>query len=137
MTTQSDVKTLPGIIATGDLSSKQFLFVKNSSTSNAVKIVAATTDIAVGILQNKPENLEDALVGVGGYSKLVAGTSVGWTAGVAVGWNTTGKGVPLAANSTNDNRLVMGRYHTINGQTTTVVINQIIGVQMFPAAQRL
>ena len=137
MANQASVITLPGIIATGDLSAKQFLFVKYGSTVNTVKVVSATTDIAAGILQNKPESGEEASIAVGGLVKVIAGTSVGWTANVAVGWNTTGKAVPLAANSTNDNRYVQARYPTVNGQTTTVVLNQVVCVQMFPAAQRL
>lgn len=137
MAVQANLVTLPGLIAQGDLSSSQFYFVKMASTAGRVKPVAATTDLAVGVLQNDPTTLEEALVAAGGLSKLVAGTSVGWAEGIAVGWNTTGKAVPLAANTTNDNRPYMGRFHSAWGQTTTVTLNQVISVQLFPGAMRL
>lgn len=137
MAIQANLVTLPGLLATGDLSSSQFCFVKISSTAGKVKAVAATTDFAVGVLQNDPTDGEPADVAVGGLSKILAGTSVGWSAGIAVGWNTTGKAVPLTANSTNDNRLVMGRFYVAFGQTTTITLNQVISVQLFPGAIRL
>lgn len=137
MAVSANVKTLPGLIAVGDQSAKQFYWMKMSSTAGSVKAVAATTDIALGVLQNKPETTEEALVQTDGLSKVIAGTSVGWTEGIAVGWNTTGKAVPIAANTTNDNRLVGARFLSAYNQTTTITINQIISVQLFGAAQRL
>jgi len=137
MAVQANRVTLPGLLAAGDLSSSQFTFVKLSSTAGKVKVVAATTDLAVGVLQNDPTDGEEADVAVGGLVKVAAGTSVGWGEGIAVGWNTTGKAVPLAANSTNDNRPYMGRFHSAWGQTTTVTLNQILSIQLFPGAMRL
>jgi hypothetical protein len=128
---------LPGLAAASDLSSNKGYVVKYASTVGQVKVVTATTDEAVGILDNEPERAgEGALVQVDGVAKAVAGTSVGWTANVSVGYNTTGKVVPIAYNGTNDNRRIIGKYPLTFGNTTTVAVNQVVSVQLFGGVQR-
>lgn len=58
--------------AAGDLSAKQFHFVKLSA-ANTVTACTATTDNAIGILQNKPSAAgRPAVVRIFGMSKAVA-----------------------------------------------------------------
>ncbi len=129
---------LPGLAAAAAQSSSQFLAVKSATTSGQEKVVTATTDLAIGVLANAPARAgEGALVQVAGVTKWKAGTSVGWTANIAVGYNTTGQAMPIAANTTNDNRPVLGRFPLLFGNTTTVAVNQIISVQLFGAVQRI
>lgn len=60
-------------IAGEDLSGDQYHFVTLKSDTEVERPNAAT-DWCVGILQNNPESGEEAVVRVGGVSKLVAGT---------------------------------------------------------------
>lgn len=66
---------IPGMsasfVAGGDLSSKQYCFVK-LNTSGQVVIVAAATDKPIGILQNAPASGGTAEVMLYGISKVVA-----------------------------------------------------------------
>lgn len=66
---------IPGMsasfVAGGDLSSKQYHFVK-LNTSGQVVIVAAATDKPIGILQNAPASGGVAEVMLAGISKVVA-----------------------------------------------------------------
>ena len=57
--------------AAADLSAKQFYFVKLASATT-VNVCSATTDRAIGILQNNPESGEQAVVQIFGISKVVA-----------------------------------------------------------------
>lgn len=56
-------------VAGGDLSTKQFHFVKLNSSSEVV-ICAAATDKPIGILQNSPIAGQEALVMHNGISKI-------------------------------------------------------------------
>ena len=118
--------TLPGFTAETDLSAKQFYAVKCNSTAGHVAIVNATTDIPMGVLQNKPKAGYEAEIAIIGVAKMIAGTSVGWTAGVRVGVDSTGKAAPVASGTT---RNVLGQYQLIPGQGT-VALNQIISFIM-------
>ena len=66
------------IKAGGDLSTKQYYFVKLDSTQQVI-IAAAATDKVLGILQNKPESGEAARVRIFGRSKVIgdAALSIG------------------------------------------------------------
>ncbi len=134
--TSLNKRTLLGMTAAASLASKQHYFMKMASTDGQVKTVAATTDIAVGVLANDPASGQAAEIINGGLAKVINGTSVGWSDGIAVGWNTTGQAVPLAANSTNDNRLYQARFVSV-GQSDAPSLNQIISVEMLPVAMRL
>lgn len=136
MSFKSNEAVLPGLQAVASLTSNQFYWVKMSSTAGKVKVVNATTDEPIGILQNAPAAGVEAEVQYQGVAKVIAGTSAGWNEGVRVGWNTTGKAVPLAINGTNDNRRAGARFHKFSGQST-VALNQIISVVLFPGAWRI
>ena len=59
------------LTAAADLSSKQYHFVKLASATT-VNVCTATTDRAIGILQNDPESGEVAEIAIFGISKVVA-----------------------------------------------------------------
>lgn len=58
-------------IAGEDLSAKQYYFVKLSAAKTVVAC-SGTTDIAIGVLQNKPESGEAARVRLLGPTKVIA-----------------------------------------------------------------
>jgi len=69
--------------AAGDLSAKQYLFMKMSA-DNTVDTCAAVTDVAVGVLQNDPSAAgKPATVAVLGTTKVVAGAAIAVGARVA------------------------------------------------------
>jgi len=77
-------------IAGADLSAKQFHFVKLSAAQTVVAC-SATTDIPIGILQNKPDAAgKGAVVCMGGTSKLAAGGALA-TAGTIVATKADGR----------------------------------------------
>jgi len=139
MAFEANLETLPGLVASGDLSSTQFRAVEFATTAGAVIQVNDTSALAIGVLQNDPTDGVEALVAYHGVSKWEAATSVGWAVGIAVGWNTTGKAVPLAANSTNDNRPYLGRFITSStpAQSTTVTAGQILSILLVGGVARL
>ena len=128
----ANITTLPGLTAGADLSSKQYHAVKAASTAGQVISVDATSDLATGILQNDPASGEEAAVAVGGLAKGKAGTSVGWTAGVRVGYNTTGELVPVTID---DNRPIIGTL-PLTRENGSIADGQIISVQVLPGALR-
>jgi|JI10StandDraft_1071094.scaffolds.fasta_scaffold00467_86 hypothetical protein len=82
--------------AGADLSALQYHFVKLNSSGQVVAI-AATTDQAIGILQNKPGAGESATVWMAGISKYK--TSAAIAAGAVVGVSANGRGVGAATKS--------------------------------------
>ena len=71
--------TIPGIVATGDLSSNQYYIVKAGSTAGTVKVGAtAATDPVLGVLQNDPTSGQAAEVACVGVCKVIAETSVSY-----------------------------------------------------------
>jgi len=82
--------TLPGLVASGDLSAKQYLNVKYASTAGAVVVVTATTNTNwAGVLLNDPTDGQPANVGHLGLVPAIAATAV--TRGARVGFNSTGQ----------------------------------------------
>jgi hypothetical protein len=81
-------------VAGGDLRTKQFHFVKLNNAGQVV-IVAAITDVPVGILQNKPNTGEDAEIMCDGISKLVADGTI--DEGNLVGTSNDGQGDAIVA----------------------------------------
>ena len=71
MAYESSLITLGTLTAAADLSSKQFYFVKLASATT-VNVCTATTDRAIGILQNAPESGQEADIAIFGVSKVVA-----------------------------------------------------------------
>lgn len=89
--THSDVSTIPGLTVGGDLSASQYHAVKLASTANQILAVAASTDIAIGVLLDAPDAAGKAARVAGlGTVPAVAGTS-DLAAGERVGYNTTGQ----------------------------------------------
>lgn len=86
----SDVRYIPGLTAGASFASGQYKVVKFASTANAVIAVAATTDVAIGVIQNDAASGEAALVAYDGIVLCLAGAA-DLAAGENVGYNTTGQ----------------------------------------------
>lgn len=67
----------PGLITAGDLSASQYKAVRFSTTAaDTVIVVSATTQAAIGFLQDAPDaSGEAATVAVSGVAIAIAGTS--------------------------------------------------------------
>lgn len=75
--------------ASADLSLKQYTFVKVTG-GQTVGAVAAGSDIAIGVLQNKPAAAgRAATINTNGVSKCIAGAAI--TAGASVSFNASGQ----------------------------------------------
>lgn len=84
--------------AAADLSAKQFFGVKLTA-SRAVNLVAASTDIPYGVLQNKPTSGQAADVCLFGITKVVAGGTI--AAGAKIMFNTSGQAIAWASGAGN------------------------------------
>ena len=71
MAYESPSITLGTLTAAADLSAKQYHFVKLASATT-VNVCSATTDRAIGILQNNPTSGQQAVIQIFGISKVVA-----------------------------------------------------------------
>ena len=80
--------------AGGDLSGKQYYFVKMDSDQQVILCTAAT-DKVIGILQNKPESGEAATVRILGRSKVVADAAL--AIGDIISTQTDGQAQVVAA----------------------------------------
>lgn len=76
--------------AGADLSDSQFHFVKLDDNGDVVLATDATDEI-IGVLQNKPEEGEPALVRMLGTSKVKAGGTIGVGAYVTAGADEDGR----------------------------------------------
>jgi hypothetical protein len=76
------------LVAGGDLSTKQYHFVKINSSGEAV-ICSGATDRPIGVLQNNPESGEEAAIVVVGGTKVVSSASI--DEGVLIGTSAAGK----------------------------------------------
>jgi hypothetical protein len=81
-------QNIPGLTASADLSAKQYHFVEVSGV-RTVASCNATTDVALGVLQNDPISGGAATVAVGGTSKVVAGGAI--TAGARIAPKADGR----------------------------------------------
>lgn len=71
--------TLPGLVAAGDLSSKQKYVVRAASTAGAVKVATTpASDKILGILMNDPADGEPAMVAHVGVVHALAESGVGY-----------------------------------------------------------
>lgn len=104
MSVYGDTITLPGLTAGVTLAAAQYKVVKFASTASAVIAVAATTDAAIGILQNDPTAGQAAEVAALGVAIGLAGAN-DIAVGEFLGYNTTGQLV----DHTTDNRRVIAR----------------------------
>ena len=91
--------------AAGDLSTKQFHFVKLTA-ANTVDVCAALTDVPCGVLQNKPSAAgRPAVVRMLGISKVSADTTI--SAGNLIGTSGDGQADPKTV-STDATHYVVG-----------------------------
>ena len=82
--------SVPGVVATGDLSSYQYYVVKHATTAGACKVATtAATDTIMGVLQNDPTDGQAAEVACDGIVYALAEASV--TAGSALTCSSTGR----------------------------------------------
>lgn len=97
MAIDSDLYTIPGLKAEGDLSTKQFRFMEISGAFQ-VDTCDNASDLPDGVLQNKPAAAGRAAeVRQLGITKLVLGGTV--SAGDRIGTDTNGAGVAKTANN--------------------------------------
>lgn len=90
--------------AGGDLSSKQYYFVKLNSSGEVV-IVAANTDIPYGILQNAPASGGQATVALCGISKVSGDADL--TKGNLIGASADGQAAAYV-NGTDTTKYIVG-----------------------------
>lgn len=88
MAVQSNHAVCKSFKAGGDLSAKQFYFVKLSAADTVV-VCSGATDIPVGVLQNKPAQNETAEVLILGESKVSADAAL--AVGVQIGTSADGQ----------------------------------------------
>lgn len=82
--------------AGGDLSSKQYYFVKMNA-DNEVVVCSGATDIPVGVVQNDPTSGQEAEVMVQGVSKVSSDAAL--TAGTLIGTSGDGQADAKTAGS--------------------------------------
>ncbi len=101
MATSQTVRTIV-LDAGEDLRTKQFNIVKLNATSGII-LVAAITDDPIGILLNKPNTGERAIVGLldGSIQKVLAGAAIVAGAPVAIDATLGLAGAAAAAGNTN------------------------------------
>jgi hypothetical protein len=121
---------LPGLLAGADLSSGQYKCVELCTTAGEVSLVSGsatgTTAPILGILQNDPEDGEEASVCILGLSIAVCGTGAGITqanleAGGAVSANSTG-----IIHTVLDNTHIVGyavETASASGDLVTIIVN--------------
>jgi hypothetical protein len=83
--------------AENDLSSKQYYFVELSGDGQ-VDVCDGTTDVVLGVLQNKPETSQEARVRIKGHSKISANESL--TAGNVVSTSADGQAAVVTPGTT-------------------------------------
>lgn len=89
---------IPGLVAGVSLASHQYKVIKAASTAGAVIPVNASTDVAIGILQNDPTAGQPALIaGPGDIAIGIAGAN-NLALGNLLGYNTTGQLITASAN---------------------------------------
>ena len=110
--------------ASGDLSTKQFYFMKQDTTVNRVTTCTATTDIPNGILQNKPDAAgKEAEVMMVGLSKGSADAAL--TLGDLVGTSADGQVVKKTV-GTDTTHYIVGRVleaATAAADIVTIAVN--------------
>jgi hypothetical protein len=90
MATSGPTHFLPGLIASGDLSSSQYKLVRLASTAGACVIVDGDqTDVVLGVLYNDPTSGQPAEIAIGPVVKAQAEASL--SAGDYVSGDTTGR----------------------------------------------
>lgn len=116
-------------IAGADLSAAQYKLVEISA-ANTVTVCNATTDLPVGILQNKPTAGQAAQVRLLGRSRCVSdGSGTAIVAGDQVGTDGSGRAVKKAAN----NDIIVGRAMEPSTAAGTIIDVLMTGPYYFGA----
>ena len=104
------------LISAGDLSAKQFHFVKLDANGKAV-ICAAATDIPVGVVQNNPTAGQPATIMSMGTSKISSGAAL--NEGDLIGTSAAGLAAALVA-GTDTTKYVVGQMLTATGGASVI-----------------
>ena len=113
-------------LANADLSAKQFFLVKRHTTEKQCALVAATTDIPIGILQNKPAaSGREAEIVVAGRSKAEVEATTDIAIGDKLGPDANGRLIKKTAN--------IDIVCAIAEQAATAATGEIIEVTVFPS----
>jgi len=111
-------QTLPGIVASRDMTADQFKFIRIDGKGKA--ILAGDGQSIVGVLQNKPSALEESAIiwGPGSVTKVVAGNNV--TAGSRIASDASG-----LANAGSSGDYIVGNSLTAasTGELITLIIS--------------
>ena len=100
-----DQVKLSGLVASGDLSSYQYRFVKAASTAGAVKLATSATANVLGVLQNDPTSGQAASVCALGETKVHAAAALTtWGGTITV----NGSGYAIASQGT-AGTVILGR----------------------------
>lgn len=103
MATYGEYWTIPGLVATGDLSSSQYKIVIAASTAAAVKVgTTLATDPVLGVLQNDPTDGQPAEVAFAGICKVLCEASTTYGSQLTV--SATGR----AKTTTTDGARIIG-----------------------------
>jgi hypothetical protein len=103
---QGNSISIPGLVAGAAIT--QYRVVKAASTAGQVINVTATSSVPIGICVNDPSAAgQPAEVVMVGVAKAIAGTST-ITLGESLGFDTTGRVVDIAINSTTAKRPSIG-----------------------------
>lgn len=107
MATEQHLFKLSGLVASADLRTHQFKFVKLYSTAGQVAAIAAATDLPIGVLQNKPNTGEACEIVCIGKTKLQADAALA-TIGTQIGTSADGQ-ADAKVNGTDPTEYVLGQ----------------------------
>ena len=111
------------LAANGDLSAYQYFLVKRHTTEGQCVAVAATTDIPIGILQNKPAATGRAAeVKVLGLSKAQVEATSDISIGSKLGPNTDARLIIKSSNNDIVNAMAEQAATTATGDVITVTV---------------
>lgn len=100
---------ISGYVAAADLSAYQYCLVKRSA-ANTVNICTADTDLAIGVLYNKPDAAgAPAEIAPPGQCAMlrVDGNASAITAGMRLSCNSTGEGIYSVTNVKRQNAIAL------------------------------
>jgi hypothetical protein len=106
-----------------DLTAKQYFLVKLSD-DKTVNLASAATDNIIGVLQNKPDEGEAALVRVLGTSKVSAGTPVGVAYGNFVTTDSNGQAIATTTTGNHVIGIALESASTAVGDVVEVLISR-------------
>ncbi len=92
--------------ASGDLSGKQFYFVKLAATPTACVVCSSSLDVPIGVLQNKPTSGHTADIMAIGITKLIVAATPSLDA--EIGTDANGKAIAYTP-GTNTVNYIVGR----------------------------